>query len=161
MAKIRINLDDTALRQTFALLGKDISVAAMELLATDAMRITGNKFRAQGPGWPGLSPFTLKRRRNLKGTQVAILQDTGRLRNSIIDSKGDADGIWSVSPGSIEFGSNLIYAATHQFGRKNKPNTPGYWGDIPARPYLPEESELADDLQRKLERILRELVDGK
>lgn len=149
MAKIRIDLDDTALKQTFALLGKDVSVDAMEILANEALKQSDQKFRAEGPGWAKLSPSTLKRRRNLGN--VKILQDTGRLRNSIIAPQNSPGGIWSVAPNQIEVGSNLVYAATHQNGR----------GPIPARPYVPEESELADPLQRKLERILRELVDGK
>ena len=42
---------------------------------------------------------------------------TGRLRNSLI---------YKASPTDVVIGTNLIYAATHQFGR----------GAIPARPYL-------------------------
>lgn len=149
MPSIRINLDDKALRESFALLGKDINVSAMEILANEALKRVDQRFRSEGPTWAKLKPSTLKRRRNLGS--VKILQDTGRLRNSIVAPQNAPGGIWAVAPNQIEVGSNLVYAATHQYGR----------GPIPARPYVPEEDELAKPLQQKLERLLSALIEGK
>ena len=65
-----------------------------------------------------------KRKRTMVGAGAAkfigmfkILMDSGRLANSITF---DADNK------QVEIGTNLVYAATHQFGR----------GKIPARPFL-------------------------
>lgn len=67
------------------------------------------------------------------------LRDTGILRNSIT-SKADGDGVTT--------GTNVIYAAVHQFGAKSGEfgfgvyltrlgSFPIPWGDIPARPFMP------------------------
>lgn len=57
------------------------------------------------------------------------LSDTGQLRNSI-SHQADATG--------VTVGTNLIYAATHQFGRM------GPRGRIPARPFMPIRNGQAD-----------------
>ena len=69
--------------------------------------------------WARLSPITIAYRRTGKGTGGhKILQDTGRLRGSIIPgTRGTRRAFVST---------NLVYAATHQYGR----------GNIPARPFL-------------------------
>lgn len=71
-----------------------------------------------GVKWKPLSPSTIKRRmkRSKKG-RFKILQDTGELRRSIA---------YKAFKNKVIFGSNLVYAATHQFGR----------GKIPARSFL-------------------------
>ncbi|KJR41707.1 phage virion morphogenesis protein, partial [Candidatus Magnetoovum chiemensis] len=53
---------------------------------------------------------------------------------------------------SVKIGSNVIYAATHQFGAKKgsfgktKRNAPIPWGNIPARPLLPSDDLPKDDM---------------
>lgn len=92
---------------------------------------TLQNFTAQGrPVWAGLSPVTLSRR----GASAAILQDTGKLRQSIgVDSDNDTASV----------GTNLVYATTQQFGATKgefgttKKGTPIPWGDIPARSFIP------------------------
>ena len=65
---------------------------------------TEDNFAAQGrPAWMGLSPRTLKRR----GADAKMLQDTGRLAESIATS-------YDRSHATI--GSNVRYAAIHQLG---------------------------------------------
>jgi len=65
---------------------------------------------SSGKAWKPLSPATLKARRQgkKKGRSAKILQDTGILKNSVVSSSGSD---------RAEVGTNMIYAATHQFGR--------------------------------------------
>lgn len=116
-------------------------------------------FRSQkdpwGNAWAKLSAVTLARRRKGKGKgSNKILRDTGRLANSIN---------YRADKASVSVGTNIVYAATHQFGAKmgefgrysqlsrrskydpgdfryhagSKKGFPIPWGDIPARPFLP------------------------
>ena len=71
-----------------------------------------------GVRWEQLKPTTLDKRKK-DGFDGKILQRTTNLLNSILpDSGKDFAAV----------GTNVIYAASHQFGRKNK--------NIPARPFL-------------------------
>lgn len=147
-------------------------------------------FRAQhdpwGAAWAQLSEVTLMNRarrrsggkslRTKKGnTRAAALRvmltaqaliDTGILRNSI-NARAGAD--------RVEVGTNLVYAATQQFGAKrgafgytlsgthhksdvfdraaaasglSMRGVPIPWGDIPARPFLPIRPDGTVDLPR-------------
>jgi phage virion morphogenesis protein len=81
-----------------------------------------------GTPWDALSAVTLARRR---GTSAQILRDTGHLANSIN---------YHAAADRVEVGTDVIYAATHQFGRADNRmyNTPsGRPAPIPARPFLP------------------------
>jgi len=158
VARIRINLDGTQLDTMLARVAATVADSRslfqyVCLIALEQMVSTA--FRAQGPGWAPLSPVTLRRRR--KGSS-AILQDTGRLRNSIV-SRG-AGSLFSLQPTSMEVGSNLVYAATQQFGRPDNRfyNTPkGRPAPIPARPFLPTAEDVAHLIaSRKIERFIQE-----
>lgn len=75
----------------------------------------------------------------------------GRTRNSgqsLLQSEGDLlDSIqYLVGRDVVEVGSNLIYAATHQYGDDAR--------GIPARPYL----GLSDEDERELDELLRDVV---
>ncbi|HPL75678.1 MAG TPA: phage virion morphogenesis protein [Candidatus Sumerlaeota bacterium] len=85
-----------------------------------------------------------KRKRTLAGAGAAkfigmfkILMDSGRLANSITFEANDKQ---------VEIGTNLVYAATHQFGR----------GAIPARPYLGFQES---DVERFLD-LINEWLEG-
>ena len=82
------------------------------------MRNFENERSPEGIKWQSLSPARIKQRkkRSKKG-HFKILSDTGELRRSVA---------YQAFKNRVIFGSNLIYAATHQFGR----------GKIPARPFL-------------------------
>lgn len=92
-------------------------------------------FRAQSDPWGGawapLAMSTLKRRR---GTSAHVLRDTGRLVNSF-SYRADAR--------SVTVGTDVIYAAVHQFGAergafgRTRRGAPIPWGRIPPRPMLP------------------------
>ncbi|MDF1583887.1 MAG: phage virion morphogenesis protein [Methyloprofundus sp.] len=64
------------------------------------------------------------------------LNDTGVLKNSITHN-ADAH--------RVEIGTNVEYAITHQKGARKGQYAPRVpWGDIPARPFIPEDSLPAD-----------------
>lgn len=85
-----------------------------------------------GEPWEPLSPKTLKHKKR----PDKILTETGTLADTLN---------YLVSGNSLELGSNMEYAATHQFGRD----------DIPARPFLGfapfEEKEVLDIFRDHLE----------
>ena len=91
-----------------------------------------------GVSWEDLSDVTIARRRN--GSDKP-LNDTGRLKNSITSN---------VIGNSVEIGTNVEYAITHQKGAskgqygKTAKGGPIPWGNIPARPFLPENQLPAD-----------------
>ncbi|WP_295756039.1 phage virion morphogenesis protein [Undibacterium sp.] len=114
----------------------------MERIAGTLASVTAQNFAAQGrPHWLGLQKPGPRRSGGM------VLQDTGRLRDSIVPSHtGD----------SASIGTNVVYAAIHQFGGQTKAhvirpknkkalafggrvvkkvNHPG--SKIPARPFLP------------------------
>lgn len=72
-----------------------------------------------------------------------ILQDTGRLRRSYVSRSRNS--IWTLTKYQLEMGSNLAYAAIHQFGgiirRKATDKAGSYQVRIPSRPldFQPED----------------------
>jgi len=84
-----------------------------------------------------------------------ILIDSGRLRGSIHYLAGQS---------SVQIGSNLVYAATHQYGRRftkarGSRSGSSTWSNIPARPFLvmqeEDRSAVRDILHRYLVEPLR------
>lgn len=91
--------------------------AALKNIGEYLVEATQGNFDAErapsGAPWAPLKPKTLRRKRTQK-----ILTESRRLRDSIV---------WQLEgAGELAVGTNVIYAATHQFGR----------GEIPARPFL-------------------------
>ena len=99
---------------------KDISertvnlAPVLQVAAVDTKTLIDNSFRRsrtpEGNEWEQLDRRTLARRRqgpNRRARKATILVDTGRLRNSITAT---------ATASSIEFGTNVVYAAYHQFG---------------------------------------------
>lgn len=72
---------------------------------------------------------------------VQPLLDTGNLRSSIT---------YRATGNSVEVGTNVKYASTHQIGAKQgafgrtRRNSPIPWGNIPARPFMPIRNGKAD-----------------
>jgi|Deesub1362B_J571_1020462.scaffolds.fasta_scaffold00331_36 phage virion morphogenesis protein len=95
-------------------------------------------FEVEGrPRWRPLAKATLRQR----GSNAKILQDRGKLRDSIN---------FKVKSNAVEIGTNRPYAAIHQFG--------GYAGRgrkvyIPARPYLLLQKEDKEDIKKILKEI--------
>lgn len=134
-------------RQAETLLGEAIArvTRPADLMATVGATLasaTAQNFLAQGrPGWLGLQRPSARRQGGM------ILQDSGRLRDSIVPTHDD---------NSATIGTNVVYAAIHQLGGQTRPhvilpknkkalafngrvvkkvNHPG--SKIPARPFLP------------------------
>jgi phage virion morphogenesis protein len=109
-----------------------------------------------GTPWVGHSAVTTALR---PGGQ--ILRDTGRLSNSVT---------YKATREDVTIGADVVYAATHQFGRASNrfPNTPrGAPAPIPARPFLPARAsgvDLPPDWHAELEDLIfdyfEDVLDG-
>jgi len=113
----------------------------MRIIAGLMKHAVEENFEKEGrPKWPPLSPVTIKARQMKGYWPGKILQQTGGLASSI-SSYSDND--------KAVVGTNVVYAAIHQFGGKagklRKVN-------IPARPYL----QLTDE---DMEEILKAIKD--
>lgn len=102
-------------------------------------------FRGEGqtrltPRWQALSPRT---RRSTRRGRRKILQDTGRLRSSYVNSPNIR-----VSKGGLRIGSSVPYARYHEEGTRY----------IPARPVVEYAQVLAG---RRLQRALNKYLRGK
>lgn len=79
----------------------------------------------EGEPWEPLAPSTIERRQTKRGGKVAILQDTGQLRQSFESfSNNDLAGV-----GSVSSRKHAELSEIHQEGL----------GNVPARPMLPSE----------------------
>lgn len=137
MAGARFALDTSALKPLEArvrIMASMDTSALMPRLGEYLLRSTQDRFKTQtapdGTTWEALAPRTAKRK---KYNPDKVLTERGFLRKGIA---------WQVlNKTTVEVGSNLRYAATHQFGRDN----------IPARPFL----GLSDQDERKIDAIIR------
>ena len=118
---------------------------AMRIIANHLQASAERSFELQanpatGAAWAPLSKTTVARRRKIGKGPTPILEQSGDLQRSLTAEYDN---------NSVIVGTNLIYAATHQFGAKKgqfaaKKGRPIPWGDIPARPFLglrPQERE--------------------
>ena len=106
-----------------------------------------------GTPWKPLSPVTIAMRRGSGGAR--ILQDSRRLYNSISAQ---------VRGNGVAIGTNVIYAATQQFGRASNRMFGRASAPIPARPFLPWKNanaapELPKDWLDDVTNILGKLFD--
>lgn len=102
----------------------------MEVAAQDTKTLIDDSFATstspEGAPWAPLSEAT--QTINPRRTGGKPLVDTARLRNSVTTQAG-ASG--------FSFGTNVVYAGTHQFGRSSNRVFGKSPGPIPARPFLP------------------------
>lgn len=144
-AMLTWNLKDTkSLEAKLEKMSRVNTSALLESLAEEVEDQTRERFDTKrGPDspWPEWSE-TYKISR--PGSGGSLLQKEGGLLNSITHNlNGD----------EVEVGSNLIYAATHQYGDEEKRK-------IPARPYLGITPENEADLAQIAEDFLERVVDG-
>lgn len=102
------------------------------------LRVTAERFESEsGPGgepWQDVAPKTREKKRHPK-----ILTESGHLRGSFS---------YAADATELVFGTNVIYAAIHQFGGE------AVGSPIPARPFLGFDS---DDEERIYEIVLKHL----
>lgn len=116
------------------------------------MRTTRARFAARGgpdgTPWAPLSETTsettMARKRRNRGK---ILVHEGELKDSSLSFEGGRGGVL--------FGSDKIYAGTHQFGRAEQPGLGPFLGAaIPARPFIglsdADEAEIEDSVEGRL-----------
>lgn len=169
MVKLKVN--DGSVRQLLAELegnAADLS-DAMQEIGMYIVSHTMERFEREGPGWPPLSPATLRSRRrgrvsaarrlmdriisSMTGRSVLspkILQDTGRLKASI--GAPSHEGVFRVGSREVVVGTNVPYAAIHQFGTNRAGRSHSV--HIPARPFLVVE----DDDVSVMEEIIRQYI---
>lgn len=171
--KYSIEVDDKSLRRALDIVAarvRDMRPAFNEI--GDHLRTsTILRIRAQGPApdgraWAPMSPITAALRRR-KGKGAQLLQDTGRLANSITKT---------ASANAVVVGTNTIYARMLQFGakkgafgiargeytskkgRKFSRSFPVPWGTVPGRPFLGiSTADRADIIQILRERLFEAL----
>ena len=75
--------------------------------------------------WPSLSQATIKSRRQGKkaGRSPRMLQDTGRLKNSLLPTTGKTRFI----PDGVILYTDLVYASAHNFGTDKIPQREFMW----------------------------------
>lgn len=124
---ISIDIDDSAMQQVLSRLqqaGQNMDPVFADI-GDHLLESTKQRFKDQvdpdGLPWEPLAESTRESKR--KNTDL-ILIEQGQLMDSL-HPNSDAN--------SVEFGTNLIYAATHQFGDADR--------GIPARPFLGVSSE--------------------
>lgn len=87
------------------------------------------------------------RRVSTGGGQTLI--DTGRLRGSFG---------YDATDRQVEIGSNVVYAAIHQFGGVAGR---GHGVTLPARPFMPTRVDQIDDLDTIMNRFLERVLDDR
>lgn len=124
---IKIDIDDREVVEALDRLQSKLSdlTPAMRDIAQALESETERRFDVEGPGWPGLSPTTIRQRAKSGHWPGKMLQVSGDLARSIESEAGPRHALVSV---------NKRYAAIHQFGGKAGR---GRNVTIAARPFLP------------------------
>lgn len=118
---LTVSVDDAQLREALAravVVLKDTTPIMREIAenmrdASERAFLT-NSNPATGVAWKPLSKSRRRQRANEGRSDANILQDTEHLM-STVTGKG-AGGIFEVGPGFARVGTNVSYAAAHQFG---------------------------------------------
>ncbi|MDT8428500.1 MAG: phage virion morphogenesis protein [Pseudomonadales bacterium] len=131
---IDIDYDDTQVRKALLqLLNASVNLEPAfrqigELLDLQHRERWDSAVAPDGTPWEPLADSTLKRKEK-RGRPSDILVDSGNLRDLLR---------WQASPDAVQFGTDRVYGAVHQFGRgqlssiRTRKTLPA----IPARPWL-------------------------
>lgn len=120
-----------------------MDVVGQEVLGQTVERITGEQKAPDGTPWAAWSePYSEHKARSRDGG--AFLDASGEL----IDSLN-----YEASKDEVLVGTNLVYAATHQFGDKKR--------NIPARPYLGLSKQNELDLIKAVEVAIEQQMKAK
>lgn len=114
-------------------------------------------FKDEGPGWQKLSPKTIAQRKE-PNKPIKILQDSTRLKQSIYPEI-TIDAV-TIGP-NLKEGSNVKYAAIHQFGGWAGRGHRTY---IPPRPYTvirkKDPPVILDLVEKWIAKIIRKAFSG-
>jgi phage virion morphogenesis protein len=147
---LTIELKHQHLQQTLSQIENAIGnlTPLMQSIAAELASQTEENFEHEGrPEWPELSDVTTEKRAKHGHWPGQILQvSAAGLAASITTHANDS---------SAMVGSNKPYAAMMQFGGEQA-DFPHLWGDIPARQYLPVDSE--GTLQPETEQAILDLA---
>lgn len=114
---IQAQLDSADVRRSLEMLRVSCQDASpvMRVIAGDMERAVEKNFASEGrPAWVGLTAGTIAGRIKSGTWPGKILQRTGQLASSIV-TRSDST--------SATVGTNLAYAAIHQFGGKTRAHT--------------------------------------
>ena len=166
--RIEIETDDAALRAAFKRLTATLGDLRPEMDEIGQSLVTSVIDRFERERGPGGAPWKTSARAGREGGRT--LSDSGRLRASITHRAGRD---------SVEVGTNVAYAAIHQFGGKTAPRTIRprnkkalYWpgarhpvaqvnhpgSTIPARPFLGIDEDDRASILRIVSRAIERAV---
>jgi phage virion morphogenesis protein len=146
-ASVTIKIDDAAIRRALARLSRAAGHMrpAMLEIGEEMTEATKQRFSTQtgpdGTPWAPLSPRYAGSKRKQKSPAILVLR--GYLHDTL-RYQADAD--------SVEWGTDRLYGATHQFGDAGR--------NIPARPFLglsaDDERTILDIVQDHVGRAINE-----
>jgi len=155
---IKIEVDDKGVKKALQELSERVEDLTPvmrrigELLVSSVQENFNREGRYSEPGswrggskrWQPLAPSTIRQRERLGYWPGQILTRTGRLKSSIN---------YQAGKDHVVVGTNLIYAAIHQFGGKAGR---GHRANIPARPFLVVQDEDLEEIRE----IIRDYIAG-
>ncbi|SFM68021.1 phage virion morphogenesis protein [Thermodesulforhabdus norvegica] len=141
LAKLQARMHN--LRPVMEEIGELIVSSVIENFEREGRYAEEGSWKGGSKRWKRLSPVTEELRRRRGHWPGKILTESGRLRSSIHYSAGSNE---------VTVGTNVVYAAIHQFGGKAGR---GHKVEIPARPYLVVQDE---DLEAIEEIIIDYLI---
>jgi phage gpG-like protein len=139
---VAIELDDRDAQRVLTALGAIQMQPVLRRVAEVGAQLTRERFRSEtdpfGAAWLPLSPVTLGLRARRGSASVGKLFDSGQLFGSI-RSEADED------EARVIVGGPGMYARVQQQGNPDNRMFGGALAPIPARPFIPEGSDLPGD----------------
>lgn len=137
---IRARVDaSSAIRRISGVVG-NVENMRLGLLETEQIIASYHDRQFESKGRTFKTPW---KARKVKGDGHPLMDDTGRLRNSLGSPSGNADSVRRVDNKGIVWGTRVPYAQYHQEGR-----------GVPKRPVLGSNKTM----QREVARVLRRYV---
>ena len=121
MAEFKVRIESGKLKVVLGRLRSSLSQneELMQQIAASQLLSVRRTFREQGVpagSWVPLAPSTIRSNPKIYGSGHKLLVRSGRLLNSIR---------YQTRPGSVVIGTNLKYAAVHQFGSRDRSHAIG------------------------------------
>ncbi len=156
---VKITCDTSKILNVIGKLAEGDFTVPLQRMGQRLVRSTAENFKneqsPEGEDWKPLAGITKAlRRRGKKDGEPKILQDSNRLRNSVTSQV-----TMNIDKTSLEFGTNVEYAKTHQFGG---PFATAYTKTIqvPARPFLGVKEADKEAFKKILKDWYKEIFNG-